>query len=83
MKTVFLVLAAMTLAACASHNSNVVSTDTSALRVGEKPQGYPRTYVVANAGNCTRVTEDWRDNGSSNGKQMWALDKHIETVTCQ
>ncbi|WP_414878731.1 hypothetical protein [Pseudomonas sp. IT-P100] len=83
MKKVILVMAAAALAACASHESKVFSTDTSQLRVGEKPQGFPRTYVVAKNGNCSKVTENWVSNGSYNGKDMWVIDKTLEPVPCQ
>jgi hypothetical protein len=83
MKKVILFLAATTLVACASHNSNDFSTDTNRFRLGEKPQDYPRTYLAKSDGNCTFVTEDWRKNGLYNGKQMWALDKHVKSVICQ
>jgi hypothetical protein len=83
MKTVNLLLATTALVACTSHQANVVSTNTSELRLGDKPQGYPRTYVTVQNGNCTQVIEDWVDNGSSNGKKMWVVAKSIKPVVCQ
>lgn len=83
MKKVILFLTATVLVACASHESKVTSTDTSQMRIGDKPQGYPRTYVVATNGNCSQVTENWRNNGSFQGKDMWVFEKSFKLVPCQ
>ena len=83
MKKVILFMAVITLAACASHESKVFSSDSSQLRVGDKPQGYPRTYVVTKNGNCSKVIENWVSNGSYNGKDIWVIKKSLEPVVCQ
>ncbi len=84
MKIVVTVLLALIVAGCAAPNQTLRSTNTNMLVIGEKPAGYPKTYIEPYKGFpgfCLKVTESWR-KGSYNGKTIWFKDKAIKSMRC-
>lgn len=67
----------LVLTGCAAP-PQIISTDTNLLRVGVKPDGYPRTFVKEEGGTCVQVTEEWRSSGAT----IWVKDSREITITC-
>ena len=52
--------------------------------IGEKPEGYPRTFIKRlpdRPGFCIEVTEDWREYPYQ-GETMWLKEKTIKSLNC-
>ncbi|AQY69503.1 hypothetical protein PverR02_19140 [Pseudomonas veronii] len=81
MKKVVLVLSLAALAACSSSKSVVTSTDPNWLRIGDEPEGYPRTFVEKLNGNCSLITESW-SKGSIKGQNMWTKEQSRKPIAC-
>lgn len=67
-----------TLAGGCTPSIRIVSSDENLLRIGDRPVGYPKTFIQKDGPNCTRVTEDWH----SMGKGVWVKNSHEETTPC-
>lgn len=65
------------VAGCATP-PKLISSNENLLRVGEKPVGYPRTFMLKEGATCVQVTEDWR----SRGNDIWVKDSKEVTVSC-
>lgn len=68
------------IAAC-STSAPLVSTNPELLRIGEKPEGYPKTYLQQIDGHCQQVTESWRER-EFRGQTIWLKDVSEKTVDC-
>lgn len=79
-----LLFAAFAISGCATSTPAPVSTNPDQLRVGAKPEGYPRTYIEPMAGfpgYCLKVTESWRED-SYNGHTIWLKDREMRSMRC-
>ncbi|BBP76467.1 hypothetical protein PHLH7_25710 [Pseudomonas sp. Ost2] len=81
MKKVVLMISLAALAACSSNKSVVTSTDPNWLRIGDEPEGYPRTFVEKLNGNCSLITESW-SKGAIKGQNMWTKEQSRKPVVC-
>ncbi|MDK8465238.1 hypothetical protein [Marinobacter sp. SS13-12] len=84
MKRILIVLFGLGLAGCVSQQPAVNLNNPDSAIVGEKPEGYPRTYIKQLPdlpGFCIEVTEDWREN-LHQGETIWRKEKTIKSVNC-
>ena len=84
MRITVIVLLVLIVTGCAAPNQLLRSANTNMLVIGERPAGYPKTYIdpyKGFPGYCLKVTESWR-KGSYNDKTIWLKDKAIESMRC-
>jgi hypothetical protein len=79
-KMIFLA-AVVALAGCASNQPTVVSKNTDLLRVGQEPQGYPKSFIRKTDGFCVRVTDSWVKD-EYKGTTIWLKHSDIISVQC-
>lgn len=73
-------IAPIFIVGCAT-KEKLVSTNPDLLRIGTKPEGYPKNYIEKYSGYCIDVTETWREDHYK-GQTIWFKDMHRQTVDC-
>ena len=84
MKRIFTILLGIGLIGCASQQSAVDLKNSDSAIIGEKPEGYPKTFIKRLPdlpGFCIEVTEDWRKRPYQ-GETIWLKEKTIKSLNC-
>lgn len=84
MKCALTVLLGISLMGCASQQPAVDLTNPDSAIIGEKPEGYPKTFIKRLPdlpGFCVEVTEDWREH-TYQGGTVWLKEKTIKSLNC-
>lgn len=84
MKCVPTILLGLSLMGCASQQPAVNLDNADSAIMGEKPEGYPKTFIKRLPdlpGFCIEVTEDWRKHPYQ-GDTIWLKEKTIKSLNC-
>jgi len=69
---------------CASKQAKFNFDGPDPAVVGDKPEGYPRTYIRPLPdfpGFCIKVTEDWKSHDHQ-GQTIWLREKQVKSLNC-
>lgn len=73
-------MATILITGCATQE-HLTSNNPDLLRIGSKPEGYPKTYTEKYPGYCVDVTETWREDHYKE-QTIWFKDTYRKTVDC-
>jgi hypothetical protein len=84
LKKLITIVLAVLLGGCSLQKGAISSDDLDAAVIGEKPEGYPKTYIKSlpdRPGFCIEVTENWKAHDYQ-GQTIWLKEKTIESLNC-